>query len=86
MNFFDSLRADFRTRATEPQAYSAAGRKVVCSHCSGDRFLRREAKLNTGIATFFNLDWLNRSGAAMVCTNCSHVEWYLETPEPLTTL
>ena len=84
MSFFDAVRASFRGggKDAEPQAYLARGRKIVCPHCANDRFSRREAMLNTRIATFFELDWVNRSGIALVCSNCSMIQWFGEAPEP----
>ena len=86
MSFFETVRASFRGSAKtgEPQAYTAGGRKVVCQHCGNDRFTRREAMLNTRIATFFELDWVNRSGIALVCSNCTLIQWFGEAPEPVT--
>jgi hypothetical protein len=84
MSFFDAVRASFGGggKAAQPQVYVVRGRKVVCPHCGGDRFSRREAMLNTRIATFFELDWVNRSGIALVCANCSMIQWFGEAPEP----
>lgn len=87
MSFFDDVRASFRRggSASEPQAYLARGRKIVCPHCANDRFSLRRAMLNTRIATFFDLDWVNRSSIALICSNCSMIQWFGAAPEPVTT-
>ena len=88
MSFFDAVRSGFRGggKAAEPQAYLARGRKIVCPHCANDRFSRRKAMLNTRIATFFELDWVNRSSTVLVCSNCTMIQWFGEAPEPVVTL
>lgn len=85
MSVFDAVRASFRGggRSAEPQAYVARGRKIVCPHCAHDQFSRRKAMLNTRIATFFELDWVNRSSIVLVCSNCSMIQWFGESPEPV---
>ncbi len=32
--------------------------------------------------TFLNLDWANRNATLLICTSCSHIEWFLEDPDP----
>ena len=87
MSFFDSVRASFRGagKGGAPQAFVAGGRKITCPHCSNDRFTRRAAMLNTRLATFFELDWVNRSSIALVCSNCSMIQWFGEEPQPVAT-
>ena len=69
--------------ALGPGQYSAAGKAVVCSHCGGDRFEQHQALLNTRALTFFNLDWLNRAGAALLCESCGLIQWFATPPERL---
>jgi hypothetical protein len=86
MSFFDRLRAGLRrSRPGEAQAFVAKGRKIVCAHCAHDRFVAREALLNTAVATFFNVDWLNRSGTALTCAHCGLIQWFAQRPDVLTT-
>ncbi|TDB36805.1 MAG: DNA-binding protein [Actinobacteria bacterium] len=61
--------------------YSVAGKGVVCSHCGGNEFDAGAALLNTRGMTFLNLDWANRNATLLICTNCSHIEWFLEDPD-----
>lgn len=62
-------------------AYVAAGRRVRCIHCHGETFFSREAMLNTSTMTMLDVDWLNTSGTALVCTNCSLIQWFVKAPE-----
>ncbi len=62
--------------------YSVAGKQVVCSHCGGTEFDSGAALLNTTGMTFLNLDWANRNATLLICTSCSHIEWFLEDPDP----
>lgn len=54
------------------------GNKLHCRICEHDQFYKRRSQLNTRTATFFNLDWVNRSAFAYVCAKCSHIDWFLE--------
>ncbi|MDO4596604.1 MAG: DNA-binding protein [Coriobacteriaceae bacterium] len=59
-------------------AYEAGGRQIVCGHCGNTTFTRREAQLNTQMMSLFDLDGLNASALALVCTECGHLEWFVE--------
>jgi predicted nucleic-acid-binding Zn-ribbon protein len=63
--------------------YQAGGVQVRCTHCQCERFHEREALINTTGATFANLDWLNKSGTALVCENCGLIQWFAKPPETL---
>jgi predicted nucleic-acid-binding Zn-ribbon protein len=49
----------------------------VCTVCGNDRFIHRRAQMNTAVATFFKLDWANRSAECLVCSKCRYVHWFL---------
>ena len=68
-------------RGLQPGHYEAAGRRVVCAHCGGSTFAEHEALLNTTGATFVKLDWLNKSGTALICENCGLIQWFGRRPE-----
>ena len=68
-------------RGFAPGHYEAAGRQVVCAHCGGNTFAEHEALLNTTGATFVKLDWLNKSGTALICENCGLIQWFGRRPE-----
>lgn len=55
------------------------GKTLVCVHCQGTRFVKRQAQLNTSFMTFFDLDWLNQSAEIFVCTQCGRIEWFLDS-------
>jgi rubrerythrin len=69
--------------ARESRRYQAAGKQVVCQHCGNDTFTPEEAMLNRTGRTFFDLDWTDKAGTALVCNRCGLIHWFLEPPEPL---
>ena len=81
--FFKAVKAGVRgaLSANDPSRFRAAGLFLACQHCKADRFQSREAQLNTAGASAAGLDWFNRSGHALVCTNCSLIHWFVEKPE-----
>ncbi|NGX33008.1 MAG: hypothetical protein K1060chlam4_01067 [Candidatus Anoxychlamydiales bacterium] len=50
-----------------------------CHACGNDTFSKREALLNTTWVLFFQFGYFNRSGACYVCSNCSHIHWFVES-------
>ncbi|MDP2981833.1 MAG: hypothetical protein Q8O92_00700 [Candidatus Latescibacter sp.] len=62
---------------TEGKPVEVKDKKLVCSHCGGDSFAERHAKLNTTLMTLFDMDWLNKTADVFVCANCGHLEWFL---------
>jgi hypothetical protein len=69
--------------AMGPGRFIAGGSTVSCTHCKQNEFEKREAQLNTAGMTFLDLDWMNRSGTALVCTNCGLIQWFAIEPERL---
>lgn len=65
-----------------PSRFSVGDRMVTCHHCGGQKFTSKEVLFNTRGLTFFNLDWLNRSATALVCTNCTLVQLFMQPPVP----
>jgi hypothetical protein len=62
----------------EPQRYQVHHENPLrCLVCDYDLFWRREAQLNTALATFFNLNWTNRSAVCLVCAQCGYIHWFL---------
>jgi predicted nucleic-acid-binding Zn-ribbon protein len=53
------------------------GNDLVCPVCGNNHFYDRKAQLNTSLASFFGLDWANRSAVCFVCSNCTHIMWFL---------
>ena len=56
--------------------YQAGEVRVVCPHCQNEVFEKGEAQLNTAVATFFNLDWANRSAHTLTCVFCGNIQWF----------
>lgn len=61
----------------EPQTIEVKGRELRCPVCNNPNFWTRQAQLNTAVATFFSLDWANRSATCFVCAECTHISWFL---------
>jgi hypothetical protein len=60
-----------------PQSFKVLDKPLHCQMCDHDEFIRREALLNTFWATFFNMDWTNRSAMCFVCDRCGYVHWFV---------
>jgi hypothetical protein len=65
----------------DTQHYRVAGVPVRCAHCGGKKFDSGTALLNSSGMTFLGLDWANRSANLLICTKCSHINWFLQQPE-----
>lgn len=61
----------------EPLAIDIKGHELSCPICGNKSFWTRQAQLNTAVASFFNLDWANRSANCFVCSNCTYIYWFL---------
>jgi len=60
----------------ETEKVEILGREFNCQVCQHNEFRRREAQLNTAVATFFNFDWANESAICLVCVNCGYIHWF----------
>lgn len=67
----------FKNEETAPQTIEIKGNMLKCPVCSNGLFYTRKALLNTTVATFFNLDWANHNATCFVCSNCTHISWFL---------
>lgn len=67
----------FNKKVEDPQAIEIQGQDLRCPFCSNTLFWTRRAQLNTQMATFFNLDWINKSATCFICSNCTHISWFL---------
>ena len=61
----------------EPETVDVCGQSFRCTVCGNETFWRRHAQLNTALATFFELDWVNRSAVCAVCSRCRYIHWFL---------
>lgn len=60
-----------------PETIEIMGKNLTCPICANTYFWQRSAQLNTAVATFFNFDWANRSATCFVCSDCTHISWFL---------
>lgn len=65
----------------EIHKYLMGGKAVLCSHCGSDAFHSTKSQLHTKGLTFFQLEWLGQNVFALVCDNCSHIEWFAREPD-----
>jgi uncharacterized protein len=79
MGFFDEFRRGLA--GDETRRYRVEGLPVKCPHCGGEDFDAGTALLNSRGMTLLGLDWANREASLLICTTCSEVRWFLETPE-----
>jgi len=63
-------------KKAEPQTVVVKENELRCPICNNDLFWQKKVQLNTTIATFFGLDWANRSATCFVCSNCTHILWF----------
>lgn len=61
----------------KPKMMEVHSRQIKCVVCSNEYFYTREAQLNTSAASFFNIDWANKSATCLVCSECTHIMWFL---------
>ena len=61
----------------DPQSIKVLDKELTCPICGNQLFYSRQAQLNTAVASFFNLDWANRSATCFVCSKCTHISWFL---------
>ena len=61
----------------EPVTVEVKGHILICPICSNNLFWTRKAQLNTAVATFFKLDWTDRSATCFVCSDCTNIFWFL---------
>lgn len=64
-------------KKSEPQTIEVKGHQLRCPVCNNTTFYLRRALLNTPVATFFDFDWANRSASCFVCSECTHISWFL---------
>lgn len=55
------------------------GSDLACLVCGSDKFFKRQAQLNTAMASFLNFDWLNPTGECCVCGRCGYIHWFLRS-------
>lgn len=58
------------------ETFEIAGQQLTCPICNSRQFWKKQAQLNTAMATFFNLDWANHTATCLICEGCSHILWF----------
>jgi len=74
------LSAAAKVFTSKSRQYRINNQQISCSCCGSREFEHRQVLLNTTAATLVNLDWANASASAMICDNCSHIDWFLKEP------
>ena len=67
----------FGQRQYDAETVKVGQKTLICLVCGHGRFRRRRAQLNTALATFFKLDWANRSATCFICEQCGYIHWFL---------
>lgn len=65
------------SKKSQAQTVEIKGRALKCPVCDNGLFYTRRAQLNTPVATFFNFDWANKTATCFVCSECTHISWFL---------
>jgi predicted nucleic-acid-binding Zn-ribbon protein len=65
-----------KLKKSDPQSVNIKGHELKCPVCSNTSFWTKRVQLNTAVATFFKLDWANRSAACYICSECTHISWF----------
>ncbi len=71
------LRAELEETVSGNTSLEVAGVRLVCKHCGHNEFIHRTTQMNTAVATFFALDWLNPAADVYVCTRCGFLHHFL---------
>ncbi len=61
----------------EPDTVTLGALQLHCEICKHDRFWKKEAQLNTAVATLINFDWVNPTATCCVCSGCGYIHWFL---------
>ena len=64
------------------ESFPAGGKLIECRHCENILFHKRRASLNTAVSSLTSTEWIDREACALVCSNCSRIEWFLDDLEP----
>jgi hypothetical protein len=83
--FANAVKAGFRAMQEDrgPKAFAAAGRQIRCGHCGGTRFRSRDLLLDGRGASLVGLEWLSDGAVALICAECSAIQWFAGRPQPL---
>lgn len=62
----------------ESKTFIVKGYELKCPVCNNRHFRIKRVLLNTTAMTFLNLDWANRNANCYICSNCTHILWFME--------
>ena len=65
---------------SDPLPVTIAGISLRCRHCNNETFTRRSALLDTSMASFFGLEWMNPTADVYVCSRCGNLHYFLAPP------
>lgn len=68
----------FSKEPKRPENITVKGKQLKCRFCENTTFHKRKAQLNTATLSFLDLDWANKTATCYVCSNCTHIDWFLE--------
>ena len=63
--------------------FLVAGGEVTCPQCQNKTFHEGKAQLNTAAMSLINLDWANKSATTLVCSHCTFISWFVDSPTRL---
>ncbi len=61
----------------QPVEVQVCGQPFECTACGNSLFWRRQAQLNTAVASFFDFDWANETAVCAVCSECGYIHWFM---------
>ena len=63
----------------EPEEVTVKGKPLRCVICQHGAFYQRRAQLHGPVATLFNLEWTAPTATCVICSECGHVHWFLQS-------
>ena len=63
----------------DPEEVTVNGKPLRCVVCQHGAFYQRRAQLHGPVATLFNLEWTAPTATCVICSQCGHVHWFLQS-------
>jgi hypothetical protein len=79
MNWFSKMFGGQKGVAGHKEATTVEihGHPLKCRICRHPYFWRHEVQLNTQMASFFGVEWMNSVATCAVCDHCGYIHWFL---------
>ncbi len=61
--------------------YEVAGSNIACPYCGGDLFEKSAVQIREAELASDELDWVDGTAYALVCSTCGHLELFLKEPK-----